>query len=736
MRKQAWKLAVLLSVIFAAAMLVPVHAAADDDDPPSRVARLSYYSGAVSFSPAGTDDWVTPVLNRPITTGDKLWTDRGARAEMSIGTAYIRLGEQTGFSFLNLDDRTTQIRITEGTINLRVRRLDSEEIVEVDTPNLAFNVNRPGSYRISVDENGDSTMIAVHDGAGDATGGGASYPLYPNQAGTFTGTDTLTVSMDALGYDDDFDRWCADRDARYERSVSSRYVSDDVIGYEDLDAYGGWRTVPDYGTVWFPHTTIVGWAPYRYGHWVWISPWGWTWVDDAPWGFAPFHYGRWVFVGGVWGWVPCPPRPRVVTAVYVRPVYAPALVAWVGGEHWGIGVTIGGGPAAGVAWFPLGPRDVYCPSYHVSQRYVERVNISNTTIISRTYVTNVYNTVYVNKTVNVTNIHYQNREVRGAVTATSRTVFTSAQPVGRNVIRVNEREITAAPIAPRSPALIPDQRSVAGAGGAARVRPPERVLTRPVVAKTAPPPPPVSFNRERPAIEAKGGRPLSSTEQSQLRRVDETQGHNVRMAPPTSPGVPRNVQSGRPVPPVQQPTPQPQHPQQERPERPQPPPQPQQIPDRRPEMDRPIQPVPSQAGQPSAVGNVSDRGRRYEDRPPAARPGGAPAVNPQLEQRQQQQMEQLRQQQDRERQRVEQRQVQEQQKLERQNVDQRRADQVRQQQQRQLEQMEQRHAQQAQKLEQKQQREAQKQQQREAQKQQREAPKPQKESKPPKPPSH
>ena len=703
--------AALLSIAMLA-LLTPSRAAADDDDPPARVARLSYMSGAVSFSPAGTDDWVAPVLNRPITTGDKLWSDKGARAEMSIGSAYIRLGDETGLSFLNLDDRTTQIRITEGRISLTVKRLEQDEILEVDTPNLAFNVDQPGSYRIDVNENGDATIIAVHDGAGEITGGGASYSLRPNEVGTFTGTDQLDAAMDTLRSDDDFDQWCADRDRRYERSASARYVSDDVIGYEDLDDYGGWRSVPDYGTVWFPHTTVVGWAPYRYGHWVWISPWGWTWVDDEPWGFAPFHYGRWVVVRGVWGWVPCPPRPRVVTAVYVRPVYAPALVAWVSGAHWGVGVGVGGGPAAGVAWFPLGPRDVYCPSYHVSQRYVERVNISNTTVINRTYVTSVYNTVYVNKTVNVTNIRYQNREERGAVTATSRAVFTSAQPVGRNVIRVNEREITSAPVTPLTPTVAPQQRSVYGAGAQARVRPPERVVARPVVARTAPPPAPVKFDRQQQAIDARGGRPLSSSEQRDLRPSNEEAHRDVRMAPPARPAMPRNVDDNRPGQPYQRP-PQQQQGQQGL------------QPDHRPGIERTVTPQPAQ---PPAGGNMPDRGRRYDDRPQASRPSNPP-VNPVIEQRQQQQMEQLRQQQDLERQRVEQRQVQEQQKLQNQRADEQRQEQVRQRQQQQLEQMEQHHDQQAQKLEQKQQREVQKEQ-RQPQRSQKEA-KPPKNDKPP-----
>ena len=716
MRSKAIELAALFGIAVMA-LLAPSRATADDDgqDPPSRVARLSYMSGAVSFSPAGTDDWVTPVVNRPITTDDKLWTDKGARAELSIGTAYIRMGDETGFSFLNLDDRTTQIRMTEGVINLRVKRLEQDEIVEVDTPNLAFNVDKPGSYRIDVNENGDTTVVAVEDGGGEVTGGGESYTLNANESGTFSGTDQLNAAIDTLRSGDEFDQWCADRDQRYERSTAARYVSDDVVGYEDLDDYGGWRSVPEYGTVWFPHTTLVGWAPYRYGHWVWISPWGWTWVDDEPWGFAPFHYGRWVVVGGVWGWVPVAPRPRVVTAVYVRPVYAPALVAWVGGAHWGVGIGIGGGPAAGVAWFPLGPRDVYCPSYHVSERYVERVNISNTRIINRTYVTNVYNTVYVNKSVNVTNIRYQNREVHGAVTATSRTVFTSAQPVGRNVIRVNEREITSAPVAPITPGVAPQRRSVVGAGVQARVRPPERVTARPVVARTAPPPASVKFERQQQAIESRGGRPLSSGEQSQLRRADEGNSRNIRMAPPARPVESRNAERGRAYQPPERSQTQPQQnqpPQQVRPQQNRPP-------DQRPGIERTITPPPVQA----PTGDTSERGRRYNDRPPAPRSYNPP-VNPAMEQRQQQQMEQLRQKQDNERQKVEQRQVQQQRELANQRANEQRQQQLQQRQTQQLQQMEQRHDQQAQKLEQKQQREV--------QKQQRQSEKPQRESKPPK----
>ena len=732
MKKNLWKWTSLVSVALAVFFFAPQRAAADEDDPPSRVARLAYASGNVSFNPAGTDDWVTAVVNRPMTTGDKLWADDGARAELHLGYATVRLSDHTGFSFLNLTDDVTQLRLTEGTLNIRVRHLGDDETFEVDTPNLAFSILRPGSYRVNVNEAGEATVVAVRDGQGEVTGGGSAYTIRAREEGVFNGVDQLDADIErARADEDDFDHWCMDRDRREEHSISSRYVSDDVVGYQDLDDYGGWRPVPEYGNVWFPHTTVVGWAPYRYGHWVWIAPWGWTWVDDAPWGFAPFHYGRWVVVGGVWGWVPCPPRPAVVTVAYVRPVYAPALVAWVGGAHWGVGVAVGGAPAAGVAWFPLGPRDVYCPSYHVSHTYVTNVNVSNTTIINRTQVTNVYNNVYVNKTVNVTNVTYQNQTAPNAVTAVSHQAFVSAQPVHNNMIRVAQREVVSAPVAPIAPAVAPQQRSVLGAGAEARVRPPAPALSRPVVARMAPPPAPVSFAKQQEIVRENGGRPpaisqirLAQPENAQVARP------NIKMAPPIRQGPAQNAPTPRAD--VQQ----------NNSNRPNQAPA-QNAPTPRSDMqpgnsNRPgpanNSNSPNQAGRP---GNAPVNPRAYNDRPPSSRPGDAGNVSPQLEQRQQQQLQELRLKQDQERQRIEQQQVQQRQRLEQnanaqrppradqpqqqqadrqQEMDQRRQQQVEQKQQqleekqqRQLQQVEQKHDQQQEKLEQRQHQERQKQ---------------------------
>jgi len=683
MRKHLLKAVSILSVALAVALFIPQRAAADDDDPPSRVARLGFARGSVSFNPAGTDDWVSAIVNRPVTTGDKLWNDSDGRSELSIGTAVIRLGSTTGFSFLNLTDNTTQIRVTEGTLNIRVRNLGDDETFEVDTPNLAFTVLRPGNYKIVVNEAGDTTTVVVRDGQGEVTGGGSAYTIHPNEIGAFVGTDELDADVESWeSNDDDFDDWCADRDSRIDHSISSRYVSTDAIGYEDLDEYGGWRPVPEYGTIWFPHVTVVGWAPYHYGHWAYIAPWGYTWVDDAPWGFAPFHYGRWVTVGGVWGWVPCAPRPVAVVGVaYVRPVYAPALVAWVGGPHFGIGIGVGGGGfAAGVnvGWFPLGPREVFVPSYPVSRTYVNNVNISNTTV-NTTVVNNYYNTTVINRTTNVTvnNQHYMNQGVPGAVSATTPQAFTSAQSVSKNSVVVNQREVASAPVAATTPPVAPAKQAVLGSGASAAAKPPAALANRPVVAKTAPPPPPVSFAKQQQAIQANGGKPLAPSQVRQIQPEAAQARPNIKIAPPSKPATPKNMQANRPGAPNN------------------------------------VAP-PAQGNKPGAApanpGAQNASQKAYTDRPPAAQPNNqnaAKAANAQLEQQHQQQLEQLRAQQDQERQKVEQQQVQERQKAQ-QEADAVKQQKLNQQHQQQLEQLEQKHDQEEQQLKQKQQQEAQK----------------------------
>ncbi len=521
-------------LLAALAALTPICVVADADDPPSRAARLAYVEGSFSVQPAGTDDWIAAPVNRPLTTGDALWSDSDGRVELQLDGSLLRLSANTSLSFLNLGDNITQVQLTGGTLLVRVRRLDDSETYEIDTPNLAFSILRPGLYRITVDESGTTTAISVRSGQGEVTGAGYAYPVYPNEYDTFSGTDELAEDAEPLSSDQDaFDAWSASRDARWQRSVSARYVSSDVVGYEDLDDQGDWRPSPSYGYVWYPRGVDAGWAPYHDGHWAYIAPWGYTWVDDQRWGYAPFHYGRWVREGGAWGWIPAP--PRVEGAVYVRPVYAPALVAWVG-------------VGSGVAWFALGPREVFVPSYPVSRNYVNNINVSNTTV-NTTVITNVYNTTIVNNrtTINVANVNYANRNVPGAVASVSTQAFTTAQPVSKNFVKVDARALASAPAQAMAPAVLPAKQAVLGSGREVAVKPPAAVQSRAVVARNAPPPPPPAFEKRQEAIRSNAGKPLSMAQARQIQPAVQSRPAAVHIAPPAKAAV---RQGGAPVGPI------------------------------------------------------------------------------------------------------------------------------------------------------------------------------------------
>src|SRR5579864_8123056 len=488
--KSRWVLTTMLVAVAVLPTALPLARAQDQYDqydPPSRVARLGYMQGSVSFQPAGASEWVQAVAHRPMTTGDRLWADRDGRAEVELGSASIHLAPNTGFSFLNLDDRTVQIELSSGTLDVRVRRLDRGGVFEVDTPNQALTAFQPGRYRIEASEDGNYTVVTILEGEGESTGNGQAYTLHAGQRITLSGTDSLNAEVQQIAAPDDFDNWSYSRERRYDNSRSSRYCSRDLVGMEDLDDYGDWSSNSAYGDVWYPRVN-AGWAPYREGSWAWIDPWGWTWVDEDPWGYAPFHYGRWASIDGRWGWIPGPREDR--------PVYAPALVAFVGG-----------GLAAGnVGWFPLGPREVYVPSYRVSQAYVNRVNVTNTNV-NTTTITNVYNTTIVNKSTTITNVNYVNRNVQGAVTAVPQRAFASAQPVARNAVAINARELGSAPVNVRA-AVPPAQAAVLGAHASTAnhvATPPRAIAERTVIAKATPPPPRASFATRQQELQAHPG---------------------------------------------------------------------------------------------------------------------------------------------------------------------------------------------------------------------------------------
>jgi hypothetical protein len=407
----------------------PANDANDPNDPPSRVAQLAYADGDLGLMPAGSTTWTAADVNHPLTDGDKLSSGPGGRAELDLGGASLRINGQSDVGILNLNGQIGQFELTQGTLNITVRSIDQGASYEIDTPVLAVVIDQPGRYRVDVPVDGGSTTVAVNDGLATVYGeNNAQREVFAGRRYQFNNSSLGDVVVSDITGSDAFDLWCSDRDTQEGNDASAQYVSDDMVGGDDLDGWGSWEQDQDYGAVWYPVNVVTGWAPYRFGHWVWIAPWGWTWVDDLPWGFAPYHYGRWAFIHNRWGWIP---GPR-----FARPIYAPALVAFMGGRR---GYAVG--------WFPLGPHDVYNPWYRASRNYYTGVNLANLgagRYYDQTQQIEAIRSQYaLYRSGRSANATYAYRNTNGAVTAVSEQTFTGAGSVRNSQVRLSAQQLAA-----------------------------------------------------------------------------------------------------------------------------------------------------------------------------------------------------------------------------------------------------------------------------------------------------
>ena len=355
----------LLSLLAAFAVLllglIPATAPAQED-PPGRVGRVADVQGKVSWFDHEQGQWLAASRNLPVTGGDRISTGPQARAELRVGSTSLSLDARTELEVLRLDDQAMAFKLHSGSLALRVRAREVAAEVEIVTAEARLRPQRAGHYR--VDRVDDTTFVGswrgdlrVEDEFGFTVATGQRAELWRDGASRALRHAESKLPADA------FAERVALEEQRDERTVTSRYVSPEMTGAEDLDRHGRWDTHPEFGAVWYPIEVRAGWAPYRNGRWAWVRPWGWTWVDEAPWGFAPFHYGRWVQWRDRWGWVP---------GVYVpRPMFAPALVSWPGGPRVGVTVTVGSPPTH---WTPLAPREVFVPWYRHTPVYRGRVN--------------------------------------------------------------------------------------------------------------------------------------------------------------------------------------------------------------------------------------------------------------------------------------------------------------------------------------------------------------------------
>jgi hypothetical protein len=353
-------------VIFAAALWLGLLGAAGatlPDEPPGRAGRVVEVVGVAYFFDHEHGHWAPAIRNRPVGGGDRLSLAADSRAELRIGSTTLRLLGPAELEAIRIDDDKLQFHLHSGSVAIRVRSREIADELEVLTREVRLRPLGAGHYR--VDRFDDVTYVGVLRGEllVDET------PSFPIGAGQRMELSRAygrlqhrwsSLPSDALA------EWVARDERAEQRSAAAAYVSPEMTGYEDLDRHGRWERHPEYGAVWFPLSVSVGWAPYRFGRWAWVRPWGWTWVDDAPWGFAPFHYGRWVMVRSQWCWVP--------GGYVARPAFAPALVGWIGTPN--VSITIGSRHLPGSSWVPLAPWERWVPHHPVSPRYVDRINPS------------------------------------------------------------------------------------------------------------------------------------------------------------------------------------------------------------------------------------------------------------------------------------------------------------------------------------------------------------------------
>ena len=338
---------------------------APSGDPPARVGRLAFIQGTVSYHDAQQDTWSSAVLNTPITMGDSLWTEPSGHDEIAISGTRVRMDGNTQLDVVELDDNQTRLELDQGRLDIKTfASFETGQPYQVVTPRGTVILRDQGDYYVHAGSTDDPTILGVRAGAAEfQSPNGQTVGLHSGEVAEVSGDGSSIEVRKIETAPPPMPAYWAQRDQQITYAPV-QYLGADVTGYEDLAAYGSWSNDPEYGEVWMPRAVAADWAPYTVGSWSYVAPWGWTWVDSEPWGFAPYHYGRWAHRNNRWFWVP-PERQE-------HAVYAPALVAFVGGTE--LGVAIGAQNRQPVGWFPLGPREAYVPPYTTDRAYYQRIN--------------------------------------------------------------------------------------------------------------------------------------------------------------------------------------------------------------------------------------------------------------------------------------------------------------------------------------------------------------------------
>ncbi|MDD5366072.1 MAG: hypothetical protein PHR30_12085 [Gallionellaceae bacterium] len=483
--------------------------------------RLSYLDGDVSFLRSGGEDWLAARPNIPLAIGDEIYAGEGANFELQIDArAFVRGDELTQIALVNQEHNYLQFRVTTGRVSLDLNRIDPGMIVEVATPDAVFTIAHEGYYRLDI--NGDTHFVTRRGGRATVIpAGGRAMDILASEEIVVRGGSPVRVESYVAPEPDRWDDWNYARSDDLLDAVSARYLPPGVYGANELDHYGNWRVVPEYGPIWIPDGVPSGWAPYSTGSWVWDPYYEWTWIDDAPWGWAPFHYGRWLAIDGIWCWAPGP-------VVRQRPVYSPALVAffWAGDD---IAVRIG---TPGMYWVSLGWGEPVIPWWG-------RSGFRGRPSWGGWHGPHIVNNIVIHDraVVNPGNIVYRNSRLARAVAYAPRDQFGHPHEHIGLADRVDIREMTR--LQGTFP-VRPGPESVA-VGTRKGIRPPHAIETRPVVGTRAPRASNLPWRNDSPTVKAVPQTPVrvvpsTKRDDSGMRRPDYgQQGAEERPRPPPPP---------------------------------------------------------------------------------------------------------------------------------------------------------------------------------------------------------
>ncbi|MGE0260738.1 MAG: DUF6600 domain-containing protein, partial [Alphaproteobacteria bacterium] len=402
--------------------------------------RLPASRAGSDGSPRGA--WSDASRNDPVTEGMAVRTAAEARAVLRVGGDLVAIAGGSEADIVKLDGAGTVIALRRGRIGVRLPQSASARVVEITIPSGALRLSAPGEYDVAAGDAETPARVAVPVGEARFSGKGLNTIVATGAGVLLIGGDPMTLLPGSTD-EDAFAAWSREQKHDAADAPVLRHVSAEVTGHEMLDGHGVWETVAGIGDLWFPTDAPSGWMPYRFGHWRWVGPWGWTWVDDMPWGFATSHYGRWAKVDGSdgdagrWGWMP---GKRAA-----EPAFMPAAVAFLGTA--GVGLSYPDAFSPAVAWFPLAPGEVYWPSFTDDPAAISHLNaaaVADTAAIGEA--------LKGNPPADIVTGQYRNRR---DATVVPRPVFVNGKPIADAVIELPVRRLENAPLLAGSPGIEP-----------------------------------------------------------------------------------------------------------------------------------------------------------------------------------------------------------------------------------------------------------------------------------------